>query len=398
MTISNSTELIKRFKDRFGHSPAQFTSAPGRVNLIGEHTDYNDGFVLPMAIERRTTVFMSPREDPVAHVYSSAKDQGSSFPLDRPIEPDGPPWTNYIRGVTAEYVGHGFDVPGFNALIHTDVPIGAGLSSSASLEIAFAYSLECICNRKLSHLDRAMLCQHVEHVWAGVPCGIMDQLVCSQARSGHALLIDCRTNRTCYASFDDPSVTILIVNSNVNHELADSQYKNRREQCSAATKVLEVSSLRDASLQLLDDRAKLLGPVLYPRARHVVTENLRTLEAVDALNDRDWDCMGELMYASHRSLRDDYDVSCSELDIIIESASQIGSDGGIYGARMTGAGFGGSAVMLVKRDLVNSISKIIIEEYHRATGMTPTIFTSSPADGIICLPSPAGCFGFDPAT
>ena len=376
-----SKRIAGQFAQRYGHPPRWIVAAPGRVNIIGEHTDYNDGFVLPMAIERWTLIAARRIDQPRVTVYSANLTSTATLDLTRPMERGEPYWANYVRGVIAGFQKLGAPSAGFDALMDSTVPLGSGLSSSAALEVATATLLEAVSGRTLDPVEKALLCQRAEHEFAGVPCGIMDQFTSSLARQDHLLLLDCRSRATEFVPMTDPSVAVLIINTNVRHELASGEYARRRAQCEAAAKTLGVAALRDATLPQLDAAQNRLDPAVFRRARHVITEIERTVVAARAIAASDWSKVGELMYASHASLRNDYEVSCPELDCVVEIAQSIGSAGGVIGCRMTGGGFGGCAVSLVKTAAVDSITRQMSETYCRRTQIEPVLFLSRPASG-----------------
>lgn len=372
---------VEMFAKCFGHEPRWKAAAPGRVNLIGEHTDYNDGFVLPMAIERYT-VFVGDRNTTrEVTLHSVTTGETASFSLRSKVQRGKPSWSNYVRGVVAGFQQRGIKVSGFNAVIDSNVPFGGGVSSSAALEVAAATLLEAMAEQKLDPIDKALLCQRAEHEFAGVPCGIMDQFTSVLARKDHALMLDCRSRTATPVPMADPSITVLIINSNVRHKLVDGAYANRREQCETAARILKVRALRDATLKDLNAARKAMDPVVFRRARHVITENERTLQTARCLQAGNWSQVGELMYASHASLRDDYEVSCLELDAIVEIAQSISRNEGMIGCRMTGAGFGGCAVGLVRTPALKAVARKIEEGYEKKTGNLPAIFSSRPSDG-----------------
>ena len=378
-------QLAKRtaaqFAERFGHSPRWTVGAPGRVNIIGEHTDYNDGFVLPMAIERWTVIAAGPSQGSKAIVHSVALNSSADFDLSKPIERGHPEWSNYMRGVVAGFQRLGRKIDGFEAVMDSTVPLGSGLSSSAALEVATATLLETINGPALDPVEKALLCQRAEHEFAGVPCGIMDQFTSTLARSNHLLLLDCRSRKLEFVPMKDPSLAVLIVNTNVRHALASGEYAQRRAQCEAAAKALNVPALRDGNLQQLEDARDKMEPLVFRRARHVITEIERTLAAARGIAESDWPKVGELMYASHASLRDDYEVSCPELDAVVEIAQDIGSAGGVIGCRMTGGGFGGCAVALVRAEALDAIIERMTAGYRARTKREPGLFVSRAAGG-----------------
>ena len=258
---------------------------------------------------------------------------------------------------------------------------GAGLSSSAALEVCTATLIEVATGQALDPVDKALLAQKAEHDFAGVPCGIMDQFISALGREGHLLLLDCRTRQTELVPMDDPSVALLVVNTNVKHELGSGEYAKRRAECEEAAKILGLSSLRDATPDELEQAKGKMSDTVYRRARHVIGEIERTLHAAEGIRASNWPAVGQLMYASHAALRDDYEVSCKELDVVVEIAEDIGFKGGVYGCRMTGGGFGGCAVALVKAEAVAAITQKIAADYKAKTGIEAAIFSSRPAAG-----------------
>ncbi|HLH54637.1 MAG TPA: galactokinase [Verrucomicrobiae bacterium] len=369
------------FAKCFGHAPRWKVAAPGRVNLIGEHTDYNDGFVLPMAIDRYTFMAADRNTRREVTLHSVTTGETASFSLRTRVQPGQPAWSNYVRGVVAGFQERGLKLAGFDGVIDSSVPFGGGVSSSAALEVAAATLIEAMSGQILDPIEKALLCQQAEHKFAGVPCGIMDQFTSVLAREDHALLLDCRSRTATPVRMNDPLVTVLVVNSNVRHKLVDGVYASRRKQCEAAARALNVPALRDATMKDLEAARSSLTEAVFKRARHVITENERTLQAAQAIQARDWPEVGQLMYKSHASLRDDYEVSCPELDAIVEIARAIPLAAGMIGCRMTGAGFGGCAVCLVRTEHVKTIARKFEEGYEVRTGNVPAIFSSRPAGG-----------------
>jgi galactokinase len=284
-------------------------------------------------------------------------------------------------GVIAGFQARGLNPGGFDALVYSTVPLGGGLSSSAALEVAMATLLEIITGKKLDPIEKALLCQKAEHDYAGMPCGIMDQFISVLGRENRVLLLDCRSRKPELVPMADPSVAVLIINTNVKHELTGSEYPTRRKQCETAAKILGVPSLRDATADMLEAARGKMEKVIFQRARHVIGEIERTVHAAEGVRASNWPTVGQLMYASHASLRDDYEVSCKELDAVVKIAGHIGVKGGVFGCRMTGGGFGGCAVALVKADAVDLITNRLAAEYRKKTGIEPTIFVSRPASG-----------------
>ncbi|HEY3762367.1 MAG TPA: galactokinase [Verrucomicrobiae bacterium] len=379
-----SAQVASAFQKKYGRPPRWIVAAPGRVNVIGEHTDYNDGFVLPMAIDRYAVMAADVSKTSAISIYNPQV-TAAQIDISGKVARGEPKWSNYIRGVIAGFQDRGVKVPGLDVLLESNVPLGGGLSSSAALEVCTATLLETAIGKAIDPVEKALLCQKAEHEFAGVPCGIMDQFISVMGREGELLLLDCRSRETEQVPMEDLAVGILIINSNVRHELGSGEYAKRRAQCEAAAKVLDVKSLRDATADGLERAKGKMDDVNYRRARHVIGEIERTLHAAEGCRSSNWPTIGQLMYASHYSLRDDYEVSCPELDAIVEIAESIGMKGGIYGCRMTGGGFGGCAVALIKTDVADKISKTIAEEYKKKTGVEASLFMSRPAAGATVL-------------
>jgi galactokinase len=380
--------VAAEFKKAYGKDPQWIAAAPGRVNVIGEHTDYNDGFVFPMAIDRYTVLAAGPAETGASRIQirSTGDVERAVIDLSTPLQPAPKgTWYNYPMGVIAGFLAKGIRPPSFDAMLGSTVPIGGGLSSSAALEVATATLLETITNHKLDPVEKALLCQKAEHEFAGMPCGIMDQFISVMGRQDHLLLLDCRSRETKLVPMKDTSVALLITNTNVKHELTGGEYAKRRAQCEAAAKALNVQSLRDANADMLEKGKSKMDGVSYRRARHVIGEIERTTHAAAGVEASNWTTVGQLMYASHNSLRDDYEVSCPELDTVVKIAEEIGMTGGVYGCRMTGGGFGGCTVALVQADKVDAISNRIASEYEKRTKIKPTLFVSRPAAGAMVL-------------
>jgi len=383
-----AAEAARQFVNVYGRQPCWIAAAPGRVNLIGEHTDYNDGFVFPMAIERYTLIAADrPNTDTkMIRLYSTLSDKPAIINLAQPLKPySRGHWGNYPLGVIAGFLARGLNPGGFDALICSTVPLGGGLSSSAALEVSMATLLEIITGRKLDPVEKALLCQKAEHDYAGMPCGIMDQYISVLGQENRVMLLDCRSRKPELVRMADPAITVLIINTNVKHELTGSEYPARRKQCEAAAKNFGVASLRDATPKLLEQARGRMDKDVFRRARHVIGEIERTIHAAEGVRAANWTTVGQLMYASHASLRDDYEVSCRELDAVVEIAKGIGIQGGMYGCRMTGGGFGGCAVALVKSDAVEAITQKITADYTKKTGIEPTIFVTRPAAGASVL-------------
>ncbi len=374
-------ELTQRFIERFGVSPKVFR-APGRVNLIGEHTDYNEGFVLPAAIDLATYAACAAREDSLVSVHSLAFGETREFALDARATPSHD-WSDYARGTVSVLRKSGRPLRGVNIMVHGDLPMGAGLSASAALEVVIGYALCELSDIAIDKIELALLCQAAENDFVGMRCGVMDQLISSCGVADHALLIDCRTLEMRPAPID-PGAQIVICNTMVSHELAGSAYNARREECERAVellggKLLGVTALRDITPQQLALHGAALPEAILRRARHVVTENGRVLEMASALEAGDPVRCGELMNASHASLRDDYEVSCIESDLMVDLAQRAE---GVFGARMTGGGFGGCVVCLVEPRTIDRLIETVGEEYRRRVGLTPQIFCCAPSEGV----------------
>lgn len=370
------------FQKQFDSAPQWITAAPGRVNLIGEHIDYNDGFVLPMAIERYVILAAGRAADSNGYrLHSATSQQQEQWPVDGEPASGKGSWSSYVWGVLDLCKQRELDTGPLNMVIHSSVPVGGGLSSSAALEVATATLVESALGHQFDPVEKALLCQKAEHEYAGVPCGIMDQFSSVMGRPNRLILLDCRSTEAELVPLDGTGVSVLITNTNVKHELTGGEYAERRGQCEEAARMLHVASLRDCTMQQLEEQADKMEPILVQRARHVIGEISRTTAAADSVRNGDWTKTGQLMYASHQSLKDDYEVSCDELDLLVELAQQLGLDGGVYGSRMTGAGFGGCTVSLVRSEAVESIARSLAEGYVARTNIQPTMFVSRPAQG-----------------
>lgn len=376
------TKTRRRFQDRFGTAPQWIVAAPGRVNLIGEHIDYSDGFVLPMALDRYTVIAAGPTADERASFSSDRAEEEALISLADPRRHENRGhWSNYVAGVIAGCLARGMRPSGFRAVIGSDVPLGGGLSSSAALEVATATLIEAMTGTTLDPVAKALLCQKAEHEYPGMPCGIMDQFASTLCQADHLMLLDCRSRQVEAIPFTDPAVTVLIINSNVKHELAGGEYAERRGQCEAASQKLGVSSPRDATRAQLEATRDKLQPLEYRRMRHAISEIARTEAAARAMKAGDLTLFGQLMGESHTSLRDDYEVSCRELDLLVQLADEIGRAGGVYGSRMTGGGFGGCTVSLVETARVEEVGGKIAAAYHAETEIEPAVLTSRPSRG-----------------
>ena len=358
-------------------------AAPGRVNLIGEHTDYNDGFVMPMAIEKEITMLIQLRPDRKVKFYSLDYDQMLEYSLDDLKYDEENIWANYLLGVIDEIQKLGEKLQGFNLMFTGNVPQGSGLSSSAALEVVTALAITDLHKIKIDGVEMALLAQRAENDFVGVQCGIMDQYISRLGQKDHALLIDCRTNDYQLVPFKNDNYQIVICNSKVERGLVDSEYNQRREECNQAVEFFaknengKITALRDLDLETVEKYKDQLAVNVYKRAHHVVSENERVLESQKALKADDMSKFGKLMYASHRSLSEDYEVSCKELDILVNLAA----DENITGSRMTGAGFGGCTVNLVKKDKLEDFVDTIKVKYKEKTGIEPEVYVSNPGNG-----------------
>jgi galactokinase len=375
-------KLRRAFAERYGREGSLFR-APGRVNLIGEHTDYNGGFVLPLAIDRETVVAAAPREDRLVAVYSLNVEEAAGFDLDLPGEKRRGIWLDYVEGVARALESRGIQLRGADLMILSDVPVGAGLSSSAALEVSAGLALAEVSGHEVDRVQLALAGQQAEHIYVGTLCGIMDQFVASLGQAGHALLIDCRTLEATPVPLDTSEAAIVITDTEVKHELSTSAYNERRAECEEGVRLLReflpgVDQLRDVSVEEFVRYADRLPEVIRRRCRHVVTEDARTLEAADALRRGRLEDVGRLMRRSHESLRDDFEVSCAELDFLAETAWTLA---GVVGSRMTGGGFGGSTVSLVRRDALEDYRRAITPEFTRRFGHAPTIYVTDAGDG-----------------
>lgn len=370
----NSSELARRFEARFGSVPRIFR-APGRVNLIGEHTDYNEGFVMPAAVEFSTFVAVAPRRDRKLLIQSDEFPGNLEFDVDRLPTQRTNSWCDYVLGVAGALRQHGTSLQGANLLVHGNVPVGAGLSSSAAVEVASALALMSLDNEKLLLPEVAKLCRQAENEFVGARVGIMDQFVSCMGKRGHALLLDCRSLEFQFAPIP-PGIELVVCNTMVKHDLATGAYNQRREECEQGVRYFaqvdtSVHALRDVSPQLLEQVGSELSATIRKRCTHVIRENQRTLEAARSLANGDLARVGELMRESHESLRDLYEVSCRELDAMVDAAQGLP---GFMGGRMTGGGFGGCTVNLVREEKATEFAAQIGERYQKVTGIIPQIY------------------------
>ncbi|WP_318489562.1 galactokinase [Photobacterium leiognathi] len=378
------SDLISNVKHAFtavlGYQPSHLIQAPGRVNLIGEHTDYNDGFVLPCAINYQTVVAAAPRTDNIIRVVSVDYDNATDeFDLTLPIEfQQNKMWANYIRGVVKCLLERGFTFTGADIAVTGNVPQGAGLSSSAALEVVIGQTFKVLYNLEISQADIALNGQQAENQFVGCNCGIMDQMISAEGRENHAMLLDCRNLETQAVSMPE-DMAVVIINSNKKRGLVDSEYNTRRQQCEEAARIFGVKALRDVTIEQFNAKAHELDELVAKRARHVITENDRTVEAATALRNHDMKRMAELMAQSHASMRDDFEITVFEVDTLVEIVKDvIGEQGGV---RMTGGGFGGCIVALVPPTLVDDVKAAVEAKYQAATGLKESIYVCQAKDG-----------------
>jgi galactokinase len=372
----NLVDVVKEgFVKQFSAEPAFVVRAPGRVNLIGEHTDYNDGFVMPMAIDRAVYIALRPRNDKKVRLYSMDFEIWGEFALDDLQREKG--WLEYPKGVAWVLQNEGLNLQGFEGVISGDIPRGAGLSSSAAIELATARAFQSVSGFSWNAKQMALLGQKAENQWVGVNCGIMDQLISAVGQKDHAVLIDCRSLDTESVPLPNGSV-VVIMDTNTRRGLVDSAYNERRSQCEEAAKFFGVKALRDVTLKEFEARRDELSPMTYKRAKHVISENERTTQAAHAMKQSDAVLLGQLMNASHESLKDDFEVSSEALNIIVDCARV---EAGCYGARMTGAGFGGCAVALVKSDKAEAFAKNVAQSYKHKIKQEASIYVCQATEG-----------------
>lgn len=376
MSAELRARVVAEFERRFGGTPEFCARAPGRVNLIGDHTDYNEGFVLPMAIDREVWFAARARSDRQVKVHSLDFDEDASFAL-ADGGPHGAGWVEYLRGVAWALEQGGRSTRGWEGVAAGDVPKGAGLSSSAALELATARTFAAVSNLPWQPVAMAQLAQRAENEWVGVNCGIMDQLISAAGAAGHALLIDCRSLQTRLVHIPERAA-VVVLDTGTRRGLVESAYNERRAQCEQAARWFGVAALRDVDVATFLAREAQLEPMIRKRARHVVTENARTTAAASLLEQNDLSGVGQLMNESHVSLRDDFEVSRPELDAMVELAQ---GEEACFGARMTGAGFGGCAVALVERQAAAAFARTVADAYTRAVGLHPAVYVCMASQG-----------------
>ena len=380
--------LTDTFSKHYHASPEWLIQAPGRINLIGEHIDYLEGFVMPAAIDRYLQMAVRANGTDKVNVWSTERPTQSqvSFSLSdlTPFEGDRY-WLNYIGGVIEMLRRDGIEPIGFDAIVTSSLPSGAGLSSSAALETASALALESVSAKTLDPVRRAELCQQAEHEFAGVPCGIMDQMAVGLGKENHALMLDCRDNSVSPVQIPK-GLAIIVSDTRVSHALGDGEYKKRRESCASALQILNKPSWRDVTHGDIEAKKSDLGDLLFRRSRHVVSEIERVPQMSDALAGENLDAVAEIMKSGHQSLRDDYEVSCAELDHLVEAAYEFGTDQGLIGARMTGGGFGGSTVSLVREQAADELKKHLEQSFQTKFHSKPNCFVAQISDGASVKP------------
>ena len=375
----NQQQVAQGFKQQFGHAPNICVRSPGRVNIIGEHTDYNEGFVFPMALECATWLALSPRDDSQIHIYSDNLHEQVTLDMAQLYKPDDDvQWQDYVAGVASYLEAQvGRSLKGFDGFVVSDVPMGAGLSSSASFELATAYAFCEINTIEWHPIAMAKLAQKAENKWVGVNCGIMDQLICAAGVEAHACLIDCRDLNVTAVPLPIDTV-VVIMDTATRRGLVDSAYNERRMQCETVAKQLGVPFLRDVTLDQLESNKTKIDPTAYRRAYHIISENDRVLAAAEAMRANNPKALGQLMVDSHHSLNKYFEVTNDELNIMVNVAL---SAPGCFGARMTGAGFGGCAVALVAESEVDSFIQRVQNDYQQQTDLVPALYLSRAMDG-----------------
>jgi len=373
---------IEKFKELFGRKPRFAVKSPARVNIIGEHTDYNDGFVFPAAISRSTHLVAAKNGKKQARFYSTIYKEQSEFSLDKFKRSHH--WSDYAKGVVKELIERGYPVEGFDAVIGGDIPIASGLSSSASLEMAVSEACSALFDFSLEALEQIKLCRRAENHFVGVNCGIMDQFSIRLGRRGHGLFLDCRSLEYEAVPIPEDELVFVIADSGVERGLGATEYHQRQKQCERGRQFFSsinksLRSLRDVEEDLLIINREKMDPVIFRRCRHVITENKRVLSAVEALKKPDMRFFGELMNLSHESCKSDYEVSCKELDLLVDLARMVP---GVLGARMTGAGFGGCTINLVMRNRVEEFTQKVGSMYSKTTGIIPKFYVTQPEEGV----------------
>ena len=371
-------KVVKTFNERFGNAPSHAITSPGRLNVIGEHVDYNGGIVLPASIERWICGAFHANETGLVRIYDLKYDDSAELDPNAVLAPEKGSWLNYPKGVFAQFQKMGKKLPGFDLCLFSNVPTGGGLSSSAALEALFATIVETLTGEKLELMEKALLCQKAEHEYAGVPCGIMDQAAVIMGESQQLLKLDCRDLSISKVPFNSDSIGLMIIDSGVHHELASGEYKNRRDACEMASSELGVETLREATVSQVEAFA-FSSDIVRNRALHVVSEIERTERLISALEVSDFKLAGKLIQQSHHSLQYLFEVSCPELDFI---TSLCNAQTGVYGSRMMGGGFGGSAIVMLEKEVASDVASLVEKSYFRHFGVQASAFLTSPAQGV----------------
>jgi galactokinase len=374
--LNLTEQTLSGFRDRYGYEAQGVWSAPGRANLIGEHTDYNNGFVLPFGIDRRTYVALATRDDMICRVSSSFSSEVVEVEL-REAKPENLDWALYPLGVA--WVMREYQSTGFDVFIDSDVPVGAGLSSSAAVECSMALALNDVWSADRSSIEIALIGQRAENEVVGAPTGIMDQTASMLARADGAVLIDCKTLDTTQVDLglDEQNLIVAVMDTRVSHRHSDGGYRSRRESCEKGAEIMGVESLRELEVSDLETAKQQMDDVTFRRVRHVVTENQRVLQTVSALADVRMDELGELLLASHASMRDDFEISIPELDLAVTTAMEVGA----VGSRMTGGGFGGAAIAVIHKAKLKVLEDAVIAAFASAGYAEPRVFSVSPSQG-----------------
>lgn len=378
----NYSHLFNLFYQKFGSEPL-LVDAPGRINIIGEHTDYNDGFVLPAAIDKSVKIAIQKNNSATAHLIAIDLFEEYSFSIDEILAPIEKQWANYFLGVISELKLRNVELGGFNLMFTSDIPIGSGLSSSAAIECGFGLAVCELFKANVSRMELALIGQAAEHKFAGVKCGIMDQFASIMGKDGHVMQLDCRTLDYAYFAADFDEYQIILFDTQVKHNLADSEYNVRREQCEIAVQAVQlkypkVTALRDISLDQINEVKNTLGSKTYDRAVYVIEENNRVKLACEQLQKKNIKDVGRLMYATHQGLSELYEVSCKELDFLVDATKEFDA---VIGARMMGGGFGGCTINLIKKSEVNEVIKSIEKQYNTAMGIKLKVYSVAISDG-----------------
>jgi galactokinase len=383
MSATLAQALAADFQQRFGYAPL-LVRAPGRVNLIGEHTDYNGGFVLPAAVDKEAVFAVGLNKGTQIRLVAHDLNETLELANAAEIAPSDTHWANYLLGVAAQLQLRGVAVPGFDCVFAGTVPLGAGMSSSAAIECGLAFALNKLLDAGFEKMELARIAQFAEHTYAGVQCGIMDQFASLFGRDGQVVRLDCRSLEYEYFPFDTQAARIVLCNSGVKHSLASSEYNTRRQECERGVSILQqhykgIGSLRDATMEQLEALKGELGGTVFRRCAYVVQENARVVRACDCLNAGDLAGFGKEMYGSHAGLRDDYEVSCAELDVLVEAAQKVP---GVFGARMMGGGFGGCTINLVAPDKVDAFIESVSAAYQEKLGLKLETYQTTIVAGV----------------